>query len=586
MTTTVQSETRPEEPRPGPPAALRPGRHRMRWRHKVPTIIQMESVECGAASLAMILGYYGRFVALEELRVLCGVSRDGAKASTLLFAARAYGLIARGFQGEAEVLRKLSAPVIIFWAFQHFMVVEGVRTRYGRTMVAVNDPAAGPRLMDWDEFDSGFTGIVLSFEKGPDFRPGGKQTRVSSALMQRRLPSGRALPLILLASLLLVIPGIMAPAFSRVFIDRILTGGQYNYLLPLAIAMAGTAVAVLVLTTVQRHYLLRLEIRLGLVGSARFFRHLLHLPVDFFMQRRPAEVAKRVSGNDVVAEILSRDLALSVINLVLVVFYAAILIRYDVILGVIGIGMAVLNIVVLRWVSRSRTDAVVALRADRGNLTATTFTTLSLIETVKATGCEPDAFNRWAGFLAKVVTAQQRLGVPTAVLVVVAARPGRVQQRPDLAGRRGTGGRRGDQHRHPGLLPDPAHRAEPSGHPADQPRQPPAGYHRGHQTPLRRGALSGRGLLRRTRPSGDAVRLDGRLELRGVNFGYSPLADPVLVDLSPDRDARPPDRRGRRLRQRQVDGRAACSPVCTRRAIGRDPVRRRARGPDPAHRAR
>ncbi|MGW4405430.1 NHLP family bacteriocin export ABC transporter peptidase/permease/ATPase subunit [Nonomuraea sp. NPDC004702] len=402
---------------PAPPAA--PVRRRWRWRRRTPTVIQMEAVECGAASLAMILGYHGKFVPLEELRSACGVSRDGAKASSVVAAARRYGLIARGFQMEAEDLRSLTEPAIVFWAFQHFMVLEGVRSRFGRKAVAVNDPAGGPRMIDWDDFDSGFTGVVLTFEPGPDFRPGGRPTRVGQALLARRMPSGRALPLVLLASLLLVVPGIIGPAFSRVFIDRILTGRDPGYLVPLLFAMGVTAVVVFVLTSVQRHYLLRLEIRLGLVSSARFFRHLLRLPVEFFLQRRPAEVAKRVQANDGVAEILSRDLAVTLVNLVLVLFYAAVLIRYDVLLGLVGVSMALLNILVLRQVSRARTDAVAALRADLGNLTSTTFNTLQLVETVKATGAEPTAFQRWAGFLAKAVTAKQRLGVATATLTVV-----------------------------------------------------------------------------------------------------------------------------------------------------------------------
>lgn len=404
---------------PTPPAAPVRRRRRWRWRRRTPTVIQMEAVECGAASLAMILGYHGKFVPLEELRSACGVSRDGAKASSVVAAARRYGLIARGFQMEAEDLRSLTEPAIVFWAFQHFMVLEGVRSRFGRKAVAVNDPAGGPRMIDWDDFDSGFTGVVLTFEPGPDFRPGGRPTRVGQALLARRMPSGRALPLVLLASLLLVVPGIIGPAFSRVFIDRILTGRDPGYLVPLLFAMGVTAVVVFVLTSVQRHYLLRLEIRLGLVSSARFFRHLLRLPVEFFLQRRPAEVAKRVQANDGVAEILSRDLAVTLVNLVLVLFYAAVLIRYDVLLGLVGVSMALLNILVLRQVSRARTDAVAALRADLGNLTSTTFNTLQLVETVKATGAEPTAFQRWAGFLAKAVTAKQRLGVATATLTVV-----------------------------------------------------------------------------------------------------------------------------------------------------------------------
>jgi NHLM bacteriocin system ABC transporter peptidase/ATP-binding protein len=408
--------SRPGADEPAGPAADKGGR---RWRRPTPTVIQMESVECGAAALAMVLGYYGRFVPLEELRAACGVSRDGAKASAVIAAARRYGLVAKGFQMEAERLSEIRKPAIIFWAFQHFMVVEGVRTRFGKTKVAVNDPASGPRLIDWADFDSGFTGIVLTFEPGPQFRAGGHRTGMAEALLARRLPTGGALPLILLASLLLVVPGLVIPSFTKIFIDDLLTGSSPGFLVPLLGAMLATLAVLCALTAVQRHHMLRIETRMGLVSGARFFRHLLRLPVEFFLQRQPAEVSGRVAANDMVAEILSRDVATTVVNLMLVAFYAVMLIRYDVLLGVIGVTMASLNIAVLRWVARARTDAVEAMRADRGKLSATTFNTLRLIETIKATGAEPDAFSRWAGFLAKVVTAKQKLGIPTAIVTVV-----------------------------------------------------------------------------------------------------------------------------------------------------------------------
>ncbi|MEU6775242.1 NHLP family bacteriocin export ABC transporter peptidase/permease/ATPase subunit [Streptomyces sp. NPDC046759] len=539
--TSTMSEARRDTPGTGPGGTPGRGdgsrargrwtRRPRRWRHAVPTVLQMESVECGAASLAMILAHHGRHVPLEDLRGVCGVSRDGARASTLLSAARAFGLTARGYQTEADRLRDLTGPVIIFWAFQHFMVVEGIRTRYGRTVVAVNDPASGPRLMEWEEFDSGFTGIVLSFEKGPDFRPGGSRGGVGRALLERRLPTGRAMPLVLMASLLLVVPGIAIPAYTRVFIDRVLAGSGSGYLLPLLVAMALTSVAVFVLTSVQRHYLLRLEIRMGLVSSARFFRHLLRLPVDFFLQRRPAEVAKRVAGNDTVAEILSRDLALTVINLGLVLFYAAILIRYDVLLGVIGVGMALLNVVVLHAVSRARTDAVAALRTDRGNLTATTFTTLSLIETVKASGAEPEAFSRWAGFLAKVVSAKQKLGIPSAVLTVVPPMLAALNSGLILL----VGGQRVvDGAMSVGLLVSFQTLLSALSRPVTQltnlggrlqdvtadikrlydvERYPVAACFAVPDPPA-------------------TAKLDGTLEFRNVSFSYSPLSEPVIKDLS------------------------------------------------------
>jgi NHLM bacteriocin system ABC transporter peptidase/ATP-binding protein len=516
------------------PYRLRPGR-----RHKTPTVIQMESVECGAAALSMVLGYYGRFVPLEELRAVCGVSRDGAKASAVVAAARQYGLTARGMQAEPSVLGEMPLPSIIFWAFQHFMVVETVKRRWGKRRLRINDPASGPRWMDWDEFDSGYTGVVLTFEPGPDFRRGGHPTRLSQALLSRRVRTGRALPLVLLASILLVFPGLLGPAFYGFFVDRVLSGSSPGYLVPLLFAMAGTAVATFVLTLVQRYYLLRIELRTSMVSSARFFRHLLRLPIDFFMQRQPAEVAKRVSANDSVAEILSRDLATTVVSLILVTFYACLLVRYNVLLGLIGVGMAVLNIVVLRLVARVRTDAVAALRADRGKLTSATFNTLSLIETVKATGAEPDAFARWAGFLAKVISGKQRLGIPTALLTVVppllaAADSGLVLLVGGLRAVEGTisigmlvafqtllaglslpvtqltnlGERLQD------ITADLNRLADVEGYPV-------ASVFTGDTV-----------LTGNTVPPLGAARLDGRLEFDKVTFGYTRLGSPIISELS------------------------------------------------------
>jgi NHLM bacteriocin system ABC transporter peptidase/ATP-binding protein len=394
-------------------------RETRRGRRQTPTVFQMEAVECGAAALGMVLGYYGRYVPLEELRAECGVSRDGAKASSVVAAARRYGLIAKGFQMEADQLAEVRKPAIIYWAFQHFMVVEGFSKRFGKRSVAVNDPATGPRRIDWADFDSGFTGVVLTFEPGPEFRTGGHRTSVAEALLARRQPTGRAVPLVLLASLLLIVPGLAAPAFSRVFIDDILAGASPGYLLPLLAVMIMTVAVLAVCTGLQRHYMLRIETSMGLTAGARFVRHLLRLPVVFFQQRQPADLESRVSANNTVAEILSRDLAATVVNLTLVVFYAALLVYYDPLLGAIGVAMALLNIGVLRWVARKRMDAVHAMRNDRGKLSGTSFNTIRLIETIKATGGEQEAFARWSGYLAKVVTARQRLGVPTAVLTVV-----------------------------------------------------------------------------------------------------------------------------------------------------------------------
>ncbi|MGW9210615.1 NHLP family bacteriocin export ABC transporter peptidase/permease/ATPase subunit [Embleya sp. NPDC055664] len=411
-------------PAGAPPAPPERGRRRResaerRMSVRTPTVIQLEGVECGAAALAMVLAHHGRFVPLEELRHACGVSRDGAKAANLLRAARSYGLIARGMQMETAALARNRPPAILFWKFNHFVVYEGMTRRLGRPMVRLNDPAQGRRSITTEEFDVAFTGIVLTFEPGPEFRRGGHPPRLLADLRARYRSSGGALLLALLASLLLILPGLAAPAFTRVFIDRVLTGADHSFLPALLASMGLAAAVTIALTMLQQTHLLRVESASSIRSSVRVVRHLLRLPVVFFTQRNPAEISKRVSANNTIAQILSRDVATTVVSMLLVVVYAGLLWTYDAQLTLVGVGVAMLNIVVLKLVSRMRTDTVARLRADRSGLVSASFNGLQLIETLKASGAEGDYFKRWAGFQARVVSGQQALGAPTSILAVV-----------------------------------------------------------------------------------------------------------------------------------------------------------------------
>jgi NHLM bacteriocin system ABC transporter peptidase/ATP-binding protein len=371
----------------------------------------MEAAECGAAALCIVLSYHGRFVPLEEMRAACAVSRDGSKASNIVKAAKRYGLVGRGYKKELEKLKGLALPFIVFWNFNHYLVVEG----FGKRRVWLNDPASGPRKVSWDEFDQSFTGVVLTFEKTPEFEKGGKRASLWGALSRRLRGNRISLLYIALATLALVVPTIAVPVFARVFVDRILVGGLHDWLRPLLIAMSIAAIAIAAITWLQQSALLKMEMSLSLSGSAQFFRHVLRLPMEFFAQRDSGDISQRVGINDTVATVLSGELATNAVGILLIGFYAALMFQYNVTLTWIGIVIAALNLSVLRYVSRRRADANRRLQQDRGKLAGTAAGGLLVIETLKSSGAD-DFFARWAGFQAKVFNAEQELSASSLAL--------------------------------------------------------------------------------------------------------------------------------------------------------------------------
>lgn len=382
-----------------------PARPPIRTRKKTPTVIQMEAVECGAAALAIVLKYWGKHVPLEELRIECGVSRDGSKASNVLKAARKYGLEAKGFKYDLDGLWKLNLPVILFWNFNHFLVLEG----YRNGKVYLNDPASGPRTVSLDELDGSFSGVVLTFEPGENFVKGGQKSRMIPALKRRLSGSEKALAYAIICGLFLVVPGLILPAFSRIFIDEFLVSSRGYIIRPLLIGMALTAVARMTLTWLQEYYLLRMETKLALVHASSFFSHILRLPVSYFSQRFAGEIGSRVLINDKVAQLISGRLATTLLDSMMIVFYAALMFVYDAFLTLVVITLALLNLGAIRAAARKRVDASYRLRQDQGKLIGTAMGGLQMIETLKATGSESEFFSRWAGYQAKAMTSEQDL---------------------------------------------------------------------------------------------------------------------------------------------------------------------------------
>jgi NHLM bacteriocin system ABC transporter peptidase/ATP-binding protein len=375
----------------------------------------MEAVECGAASLAMVLAYHGLFVPLEELRVACGVSRDGSNAANLAKAARSYGLTARAFKRELHALPRTTLPAVIFWEFNHFVVLEGFDERGYH----LNDPAVGRRTVSPQEMDDSFTGVVIELTPGPQFVPGGAPPSLLESLRDRLRSSERAVLFALLAGLALVVPGLVIPMFAKIFIDQILVNQLESWLRPLLLGMFLTAVLRAALVWLQQYFLLRLETKLAVTTASAFLWHVMRLPVEFYAQRYAGEIGWRAGLNDEVASFLSRRLASTVIDAMMIVFFAVLMVTYDVWLTLIALGaVGVLSAATL-VVNRARIEGNQRVLLEEGKTTGTLMAGLAAIETLKASAMESDFFARWSGHQSKYLGAAQALARTTAVFLII-----------------------------------------------------------------------------------------------------------------------------------------------------------------------
>lgn len=384
-------------------------------RAHAPTVIQMEAAECGVASLRMVLAHYGRWVPLDELRQASGVSRDGVKASSVLRTARAYGMTAKGLRQDPEDLRTGVLPAIVFWNFNHFVVVEG----YAPGRWFLKDPGMGARTVTDEEFDRSFTGVVLRLEPGPDFERGGTPPRVIDGLAQRLRHSLAGLLYVVLAGLALVIPGLAAAVLTKAFIDQVLVADQPGAIGPILGLLFGAVLVIGILTALRQRYLMALETKLSLHSSGVFLWHVLRLPISFYAGRSAGELSGRVPRNDRVAVLLSSEVAAALIDSVVVVFYFAVMFGYSPALALVGVAGVVINVFVLRAVGRRRRDETLRVLQDSGLLLGSSMSGIRSIESIKASGRESDLFTRITGLHARTVSGAQRLGRASLPLLVV-----------------------------------------------------------------------------------------------------------------------------------------------------------------------
>ncbi len=382
---------------------------------RTPTVLQMEAAECGAAALAIILEFHGRYVPLDVLRDDCGVSRDGSNAFYIREAAKRHGLDGKFFRKPADGLFNRPPPFIVFWEWNHFLVVEGLR----RGKVYLNDPASGRRSIGFDEFERGYSGIAFTFVPGPQFVREGKRPSAILGLVRRLSTSKTALVFVILAGLALVIPNLVLAAFQRVFIDEVLIQGHHPWLKPLLWAMAATAVFRLAAAGLEQVYLTRLEVRLALVESIGFMWHILRLPIAFFQHRWTGDLVSRASSTARVARLISGELATTAVSLLTLVVYVGVMLPREPLLAAVGVGISGLNLVAIQWLGRWRADRNRSIEQIRGRMLAGVMWAIQMIESVKAAGSESDLLVRWSGDQARMISAEQSLGSWDTFLLVL-----------------------------------------------------------------------------------------------------------------------------------------------------------------------
>ena len=370
---------------------------------KVPVVMQLEALECGAACLCMILAYYNKWIPLEQVREDCGVSRDGSKAQNILKAARFYGLTAKGYRYEPELLKeKGKFPCIVHWNFNHFVVLNGFKN--GKAYL--NDPAKGNYSVSMEKFDESFTGVCLMFEPSESFVPSGKSKSMLSFAAKRLKGTSTAIVFTMLTGIVAAIMGFVQPAFSRVFLDHLLTGRDSSWTTPFLLFLGAFNVIQIVMSALQAIYSLRINGKMAAVGNATYMWKILKMPMKFFSQRMPGDIQGRQGDNAAIANTLIGTFAPLLLNIFMMIFYFVVMLRYSIMLTIIGLASLTINAFVSRYISKKRINITRVSMRDNAKLGAATVAGIEMIETIKASGAENGYFKKWSGYQASVNTQQ------------------------------------------------------------------------------------------------------------------------------------------------------------------------------------
>ena len=366
---------------------------------KVPVIMQMEALECGAACLTMVLAYYEKWIPLEQVRVDCGVSRDGSNAGNVLKAARFYGLAADGYKLEVQTLvEHATFPCIIHWNFNHFVVLDGFK---GKKAI-LNDPARGRVEVTMEEFDQSFTGICLMFSPGENFEPSGKPKSVLAFAAKRLKGAEVAIIFVVLTTIISSLFGIISPGFYQVFMDRLLTGRNPSWAFPFLVLLSVFTALQIIVAWINVVYSMRINGKLAIVGNSSFMWKILRLPMEFFSQRMAGDIKSRQNSNTEVASNLVNTFAPLALNTAMMFFYLVVMVRMSIPMTIVGMVSVMINALFSRYISEKRVNVARVQARDSGKLTGTTIAGIEMIESIKASGSEEGFFSRWAGYQASV----------------------------------------------------------------------------------------------------------------------------------------------------------------------------------------